>query len=801
MIQDLRFAVRRLADSRRFTAVAVLTLAVGMAATASTFSVVKGLLLDPLPYPEPDRLAQVWTKDVDALLEFVPLSTPDFLDLDERLTSFEAFGTFTPRRFNVGGAHAETVNGAACTPGVFRAFNVPPLHGRVLTRDDVAGAGAAAVVVLSHAFWRQRFGSDPGAIGRTLRLDGRDVTIVGVMPQSFELLSTWTRDRALSLWTPLTLRRGPGGRSNHWMASIARLAPGVSADRAGEELRAIADEIRRSSPETNGRKTFWLMPLQQGLGGMAALRVSALLGAAWTLLVLAGQGVAGMMLARGVSRQTELAVRMALGAGRLRIVRLVLAEGLVLAVLAGGAGLLLTLWILDALAAALPANAMPRAGLAVDAWLLSSIAVLAIVVVQMSGLAPAMLASRTNVVTQLKEGGGSSERRTYRRLRALVIVQTALALLLVSVAVQLSNTYWQMMASAGATASAHVITAAVAVKGPQYDGDRRLAFWKRFVAETAALPGVTEAAVSSKLPFEGGIGTRVLIERETYDPGRFRPYTEVSYVTPRFLPAIGATLLAGRFLTEQDFSALRRVVVVNRAMESRYWPGRSAIGGRIRPAQSGTSWEAEVVGVVEDVRQVPERPAKPEMYFPFSDEPSIEAFLVVRMRADVPPAIDGIRAALGRVDSDLALSDVRSLRDRVEDATRTLTVVTRFVGALTIAILGLAALGLYGTLSFTFARRRREIGMRVALGAVPRDIVALVVRQALAWVAIGAAMGVAASWLLARGLRAVLEDASPVGVPQLAASVAIVLAAAALASWLPARRAVRVDPAVVLRAE
>jgi predicted permease len=804
MIQDLRFAFRSLARSPGFTAVAVLTLAMGIAATASTFAVVKGLLFDPLPYPEPHRLAQVWTRDVDALFQFMPLSTPDFLDLEESLTSFEAFGTFAPRRFNIGGEGAESVEGALCTPGVFRAFNVPPLHGRWFTSDEAANDAAAAVVVLSHALWQRRFASNPDAIGRTLRLDGRDFVVIGVMPRDFELLSMWTRDRPLSLWTPLVLRRGAGGRANYWMASIARLKAGVSTGQAGADLGRAADEIRKSAPDTNARRTFWLMPLQHALGGLPALRVAVLLGAAWTLLVLAGQTVAGMMFARGITRQSEIAVRLGLGASRVRIARLVLSESLLLAAAASALGVLLMLWFMDALAASLPASVMPRSGLAIDRWLLGCVVFLAVVIVQMSGLAPAMLASKTDVVGGLKEGGIShnTARKAHARLRMLVVIQVALALVLVSTAMQLSQTYRQMVMTARPVASASVVTAAVAVKGPAYDDGARRAFWERLVAATAALPGVSDAAVTSKLPFEGGVSMQVLIDDEAYDPRRLRAYTDLSYVSPRFFAAINAPLLHGRLLQERDYVTRRSAVVINRAMASRYWPGQSPIGHRVSPAQPGAKWAAEVVGVVEDMPQVAERPAGPEMYFPYSDEPRAEAFLVVRSAGGVPaPPFDRVREELRRLDPDLALSDVTSMQRRFDDAGRVLVVIASVVDGLTAAVLALAALGLYGTLSFTFARRRRDIGVRVALGASPREIVALVVRQALVWVAAGATIGIAGSWVLARSVRAIVEDAGALDPGQLGASIVIVLAASALAAWLPARRAVRVDPMEALRAD
>lgn len=802
-MSDLRFAFRSLAKTPGFTVVAVATLAVGIAATASLFSLIKGLVLDPLPYPESQRVGQVWAKSTGAVLDFKPLSTPDFLDLQEQLTSFEAFGTFTPRRFNLGGDRPESIEGARCTPGVFPAFGVPPLFGRWFTADDVASEAGAAVVVLSHGLWQQRFAGDPDCLGQTLRLDGRDFTIIGVMPKEFELLSMWTRDRVLRLWIPLALSRTNTNRGNLWMASIARLKPGISADHADAEMQGVADRIRKLAPDTNARRTFWFMPLQQGLGGLPALRVSVLLAAGWSLLALAGQNVAAMMLARGISRQPELSVRIALGASRWRVMRLVLAESVLLAAMSAGAGFLLTLWCQDALSAALPAAVMPRSGLVVDGWLLGCLAFLVVLVVQSSGLAPALLASRTDVLGGLKEGGIShtTARKTQRRLQRLVVAQIAIAILLVSVATQLSGTYRQMLASSRSLMSGNIVTAAIAVKGSNYDGGRRAAFWDRYIGAVAALPGVIDAGVTTKLPFDGGVSITILTDDQSFDPEVSLPWVEISHVTPGFFAAIRADLRQGRLLDESDARAHRRSVVINRAMAERYWPGQNPIGCRVRPAHPGSSWAAEVIGVIDDIRQVAERPAKPEMYYSYCDDPHEEAFLVIRTAAGVPVAVDALREELRRIDPDLALADVQSMQHLFEKSGGVISVVTSVVDGLTVAILGLAALGLYGTLSFTFARRRRDIGVRIALGARPRSIIVLVVRQAVVWVGIGTAIGAVGSWLLGRGMQALLADASPVSMLQLGISIAIVLAAAAFASWLPARRATQVSPVDALRAE
>ena len=800
MIDDLRVAARVLRKSPSFALVAVATLALGIAATAALFALVNGLVLDPLPYPDPDRLVQVWGKDVSSNFEFTPLSTPDYLDLRERVSQLSEFGTFTVRRFNLGGDLAESVEGARCTAGVLRAFGVQPLHGRWFTAEDEGSD--AALVILSHGLWTRRFRSDPGAIGRTIRLDGRDHTVVGVMPESFQLLSAWTRNRTLSVWTLMPLRRGGESRASYWMASIARLKPDASMAAAGAELRDVSRQMAQENPETNGRRSFWLMPLSRQIGGLPALRVSVLLGAGWTLLFLAAQNVAGMLLARGLSRQPEMAIRAALGASRSKLARLVVAESVLLSVAASVFGLILALWGLKALPWILPAEVMPRSGLHVDWWLLGCIALLSLIVTQMAGTAPALLAAKTNGVA-LRDGSGgvAGTRRVRRKLSSLVILQTAGAVALVCLALQLSGTYRRMIASASDAASERVLTTAIAVKGGRYDESGRLAFWDQLCARTTTLPGVLDAAVTTKLPFEGGVSMTVLIGEKAFLSTERPQWTEVSYVSPRFFPAIGASLLQGRLLDDGDAGTKHQSVVINRAMAERYWPDRSPIGQQIRPAMKELVWSATVVGVIADLRQVAEMPAKPEMYFPYGDWPGEEAFLVVRSVPGVTPPVQAIREELRRIDPDLALAGTRTMADRYGETSRVFTAITGVVDGLSVAVLGLAAMGLYGTLSFFLAQRQRELGVRLALGANGRDISLLVLRQAFVWIAAGGAIGLALYSTMAMGLRAGLQDASPVNVGQLAGSVVVVAATALAAAYWPARRAARIDPMAALRCE
>jgi predicted permease len=801
--KDFLLAARTLRRNRGFSVVAITTLAIGIGATASLFSVISGVLRDPLPYPEPGRLASVWRKEISAVLDYTPLTSSDVLDLQERAKSVAEIGAFSVHRFNLGGDHAEAVDGALCTAGLFRTLGVQPLYGRWFQPGDEAGDNTAAVI-LSYGLWKQRFNSDPAVVGRTLRLDGRDQTIVGVMPDGFAVLSLWTRTKPLALWSLLSLRRNAGDGGSYWLGAIARLKPGVTSSQWSQELKAVALQISEANPNLDQHRTFWSAPLAIELGGLPALRISPLLAAGWTLLVLAAQNVAGLMLARGIGRQPEMAVRLALGARRGHILRLVLMESLLLSLLAAAGGFLLTVWGQTLLAGILPIEAMPRTGLHIDGSLLACIAVLTVISMQMAGFAPAMLASRTDVVSGIKDGGASSgpARKTQRKLRNLVVGEIAMALLLLSVALQFSRTYRGLLKSTQAMAFESTLTAGVAVKGPAYQSeDARNAFWKRFLQRCASLPGVSEAAVTSELPLDGGSASAVLIDDEAFNPAKSYPWISQAFVSPGFFPAIGARLVQGRRFTQEDEAGRAQVVVLNQAMALRYWPGQYPIGRRIRPAQSGRGWSREVVGVIEDVRQNADRPARPEMYFPFSDAAIPESFLVVHMAAGVPPPVEAIRRELARINADLALANVRTLGSLFQSQGRVLSVITSVLDVLTVAIIGLAALGLYGTLLFYFARRRRDIGVRVALGASQRDIAHLVLEQAARWVAVGLVVGAAGAWMISSVMRRVLEDASPFDISGVSLGACVVFAVALLAAWLPARKAMNVNPIEALRAE
>ena len=801
--KDFLLAARTLRKNRGFSVVAVATLAVGIGATATFFSVIYGMLRDPLPYPEPGQLASVWRKENTAVLDYTPLTSSDVLDLQERAKSLRDIGAFSVRRFNLGGDRAEAVEGALCTAGLFRTLGVPPLHGRWFQPEDEAG-DKTATVILSYGLWKERFNSDPAVIGRTVRLDGRDHIIVGIMPEGFALLSLWKGTRTVGLWSLLTLRRGAADWNGYWLGAIARLKPGVTTGQVSEELKAIARQIAAADANADQHRTFWSVPLAIELGGIAALRVSALIAAGWTLLVLAAQNVAGMMLARGIGRQPEMAVRIALGARRGHILRLVLMESFLLSLLAAAGGFVLTFWGQSLLTGIVPVEVMPRAGLHVDAALLGSIAILTLISMQMAGFAPALLASKTDVVGSIKDGGASSgpARKTQRKLRNLVVGEIAVALLLVSIAFQFSRTYRASLGNTRAMAAEDTLTASVAVKGPQYESEEsRKAFWKHFLERCASLPGVREVAVSSELPLDGGSASTVLIDDEGYNSAKSYPWIAQAFVSPGFFPAIGARLIEGRGINPADETRRKQVVVINRAMARRYWPGQDPIGRHIHPAQSGQGWSREVVGVVEDVRQNAERPAQPEMYLPFSDYAIPESFLVMRMAAGVSAPVEAIRRELARIDGDLALANVRTLGAVFQSQGRVLAVFTTVLNVLTVAIIGLAALGLYGTLSFHFARQRRDIGVRLALGAAPRDIARLVFKQAVAWVAVGLVVGAGGAWLFSNVLRRVLQDASPFDIPGVALGASVVFGVALLAAWLPARRAMNVNPVEALRAE
>jgi putative ABC transport system permease protein len=802
--KDVRHALRVLRKSPGFTAVAVLILAVGIGAAITIASVMKCLVLEPLPYPDGGRLVQVWGGEREGPFAHAPLSTPDYIEIREQASAFDEMGAFTTRKHNLGGDRPEAIRGVACTPSLLRALGVQPALGRWFEEAE-GQPGARRVAIISQGLWTSRYSADLRAIGHDIRLDGQTFTIVGVMPAGFEVVSSMNRNQAADVWTPLVLDRNDNRRNVLWLPVIGRLKPGVTSQMAKAELRAIAARLARAHPEANqiGRRTFWPVSLSLEIVGYPALRLSWLLAAVWVVLSLACQNVACMLLARGLRRQTEIAVRVSMGAARGHIIRLLLTESLLLSLLAGAAGIVLAMLSLRVLAGFLPPGLAPRGGIRIDGWVLLFSVGLSGAATLMSGLAPALVAAKTDFIATLKEGGNhqSGSKASQRRLRRLVIGQIAAALVLVNGAILLATNYRSLLETQRGLASERVLTADIALNGPGYlKPAARIAFWERLIERVRRLPSVQAAAVTTKLPFELRGSVDVLAEGQPYDARIPRPMVERPTMSPGYFTAVGIPLLRGRMPEDADSRTQIQNIVVNRALADLFWPGLNPIGKHLRGNCSKCPWWV-VVGLVDNVRQLDDAPALPEMYFPYKELPEPESKLVVRSLGDPRSLTVAIRNEVAALDADVALANVRTMKAEFDSNTQSLRFLTWMVNLFMAVALGLAAIGTYGTLSFYVAQRSREIGVRIALGSSRGAILLVVFRQAARWIGIGAAAGLALTLGMAEILRSMMHAINPLDALSVCASVAVVVVATLLAAWLPAHRAMRIDPMTALRSE
>jgi predicted permease len=798
MLSNVRLALRNLAKSRAFSIVAILTLAVGIGATTAMFSALRAMVLKPYSYPRADRLVHLWSNDGQ------PLSSPDYFDILDQATSFADLGVYSPQAANLGGEKAQAVRSVSCTPGVLRAFAVAPALGRWFEPADEE-KGAPPVAVLSHALWQQSFSGDRGLIGRRVRINGGDVTVVGVMPASFEFASPWMRTETCQLWLPLQLQRGQGDRGSHWICAVGRLKDGVSVSAADAEIKAIGARLKAAYPETNAQKPFLVRSLHEEMTRYTASRVWMLFGAVALVLLVACANVASMLLARNARRQGEFGVRIALGATRGHIIRLALSESLLLALGGAIAGLGLAFCGVRVLQTIAPISDARKAAMALDGGVLAFSLGVAILTAVLAGLPPAFAAMRLSVTDLLRtEGRGTAgSRARHRILRGLIIAQVALAFVLANGAALFSASYVKLLAANEKLATEYVLSAAINLRGERYSQkEARTQFCQQLAERTAALPGVTAAGTTSKLPLEGGSNMNILVNTEVFDPMANRTLAEISSITPGYFAAVGLAVLRGRTLEPGDAGEKEIGVVVNRALADKCWPGEDPLGKIIRPNTANAWFQARVVGVAESVRQWgPETDPRPEMYWTPDRAWGQTMFLVVHSAQPAGRLAGALRRQLAQIDPDLPLADIRTLQEVVNEATQGQRAVTGLVDFFMAAALGLVAVGLYGTLSYHVLQRTREIGVRVAIGASRGNIVRLVFRQGAGWVMAGVGLGSAGSLGLAALLRAMIYGVDPLNPVSLLSGAAAVAVAAMLACWLPARKASRVDPIVALRAE
>jgi predicted permease len=801
--RDVRYAARTLARAPTFTLVAVGTLALGIGANTAIFSVVNGVLLRELPYDEPERLVNVWldmTRRDGPLREwFTPQDLVDYRAEPGLFEAMAAWGGWTPTLTGI--AEPEVITAAVITQGMFEeVLRVPPRLGRGFVASEDA-PGAAGSVLLSHAFWQERLGGDPAVLGRSVLLDETPFTVVGVMPEDFR--PPFVPDA--ELWAPARLDPASCGRGCYTIRAIARLAPGLTLDAARERADALAARLAEAYPDTHERVGAVLFDLREDLVGTTQRALWVLFGAVGFVLLIACLNVANLLLARGAGREGELAVRAALGAGRASIVRQMLTESLLLATLGGAVGLALAGWVTDALIAATPVTLPGVAEVGVDGRVLAFTAAVALGTGLLFGMIPAVRAGYADVYGGLRRTTGGA-RRGGRLADGLVVSQVALALMLLVGAGLLGRSFQRLTGASLGFDPEGVLTVSLALPASRYDeAFERTAYYGALLERLRAMPGVVSAAATNSLPLAGNDGdANFRIEGAPPPEPTQEPVAWIRRITGGYFTTMRQELVAGRDFNAMDGAGAPNVVIVNETLARRHFgdPPRDALGKRVAFGGGPDPIWRTIVGVVADTRHFGIRDGtRPAMYFPYEQVPSLGMSVVMRTAGDPAALAPEARAAVSDVDGALAASSVAPLSELVDAAVVNDRFVTGLLGAFALLALVLAAVGLYGLVSYGVTRRMREMGIRLALGAGDHHMLRLVLGGGLGLTGVGVALGVIGSLALTRVLGSLLYGVSATDPATFGAVVAVLSGVAVAASWIPAHRARRADPVTVLRQE
>jgi predicted permease len=805
IIQDLRFAIRMLRKSPGFTLVAILTLALGIGANTAIFSVVNAVLLRPLPYPEATRLVFLgeWSEQVPEM----SISMANFNDWRSQNKVFESMVAY--QNDNVvltGRGEPERLRLRRITAGFFPTLRVKPILGRELTPDDDK-VGAARVVLLGEGFWERRFGRDPNIIGQQFNLDAESYTVIGVLPAG--LHGSWRQtDIFTSLWRLEDQFGGEANRGNHpGIYAYARLRPGVTVDQARGEMQGIAQHLDELHPDSNGKDRVSLKPLLDAIVEDVRTPLLVLIGAVGFVLLIACANIANLLLARAAERHRELAVRVALGATRGRLIRQVLTESVLLSLAGGILGLFLAVWVTAALLHATPAGVPRMDEVSADGWVLSFTLILSILTGIVFGIFPALKASRADVQVTLQEGGRTGTAGTGRaRLRdSLVAAEVAVSLVLLVGAGLMAKSLFRVLGADGGINPSNVLTARFSTPDAKYDDDaKRRTFVSQLVGKIQSLPGVEAAGF--KNPLLGGWQTAYAIEgRPAPQAGQY-PSTDIGRVTPDAMRALGMRLLRGRFFDNHDDEKSVHVCVIDESFAKQNLAGEDPLGKRVSiggPPSSGKEpdWMT-VVGVVAHVKNYGvDQPSRVETYVPEAQRPTGGGTIVIRSTGDPAALASGVRAAVASVDPDVPLYEVRALEEIVNEntASRRLSVV--LIGSFAVLALVLAGVGVYGVMAYVVTQRGHEIGIRMALGANQKNILEMVLRQGLRLALLGIGIGLTGALALTHLISSLLFHVSALDMETFFLGAAALGGIVLLACYLPARRATRVDPLVALRYE
>jgi putative ABC transport system permease protein len=798
LVADIRYSLRLVRRAPGFAAIAIATLALGIGANTAIYSIVDSVLLRPLPYGDPDRIVMVWE---DASFIGFARNTPapaNYFDWKQRNRVFTDMAATRGAVANLtAGGPPEQILGRRVTANFFSVLDVRPILGRTFTEEE--DRTAAPVAIISYGLWQRRYGGDPTVVGTSILMNGSAMTVIGVMPQTFVF-----RSREIDFWAPIQFTPAEAAnRTSHFLNVVARLRPGVTLEQARGEMNRIAAELTAEYPDSNGRQGAVVVPIKTELLGNMELALIVLMGAAGCVLLIACANLASLLLSRAVARRSELAVRVALGADAPRLVRQMIVEALVLALAGGALGLAMAPAGMTLIAGLVPTTVPDLAPARIDPRLLGFTLGLSMLTGLFFSIVPAVQAARASLNDALRQGGraGVGGGRALTR-DALVVGQVAAALVLLVGAGLMLRTLANLRATDVGFRTDGLLTMRTTLPPAKYpDAAARLAFYERVLAEVRQLPGVRSAGYVSMLPFlSQGNTSGYRIEGRAVESGQdalFRAGTN------NYLKTLGVQLVEGRLPDERDGPDAPLIVVVNETFARRYWANQSALGHRVSFSGPDGPWRT-IVGVVKDVRERGyDLEMKPGVYVTYAGLGNawIPENLAIRADGDLPGLADAVRRVIAGVDPEQPVAAVRSMEEIID-----LNVVGRRQQTLlltTFAALALllASVGLYGVLSYAVTRRRREIGVRLALGASRSDVVRLVVGHGLALTGIGLALGLVAAWAVTRAVSSLLYGVQPTDLVTFTIVVGLLTAVAVAACGVPAMRAARLDPMNVLRQE
>jgi putative ABC transport system permease protein len=800
--QDLRYGARMLIKNPGFTLIAVISLGLSIGANTAIFSVVNTLLLKALPYHDPDRIILVWGVDNQGVRDRGQVSATDVADWRSQNSVFEEITTYGNWSATLlSGGEPERINGVQVGDGYFSALQGKPMLGRVFLPEEQED-GKDLVLVLGHGLWRRRFGGDPQIIGRQVKLGPRLYTVVGVMPPDFQSLPTSLVEPRGEFYRPVAEKYDEAERSSRHLRAIARLKLGATLRQAQAEMSVIARRLEERHPQDNTNYGVRLTTMTEDTVGGLRRTLSLLFGAVFFVLLIACANVSNLLLARATARQKELSIRAALGAGRLRLVRQLLTESVLLALTGATLGLLLALWGVSFIESLGAQVTHLLSGVKLDARVLAFTLLISLLTGVFFGLVPALRVSRPDLNETLKDTGHSAGHDS--RLRgALVVAEMALALVLLICAGLLIQSVLRLRAVNPGFDPANLLTMNVALPLAKYPRpQQRVEFHNRLVDRLAALPGVKAAGFTSVLPFSSNFDGRALAVEDQPKPRGAEIGVDLYIITPDYLRTMAIPLRTGRPLAERDTEEAPKVVLINETMARALWPKQDPLGKRIKFPGSERypeSWRA-IVGVVADVAQYAlDRRPPMQIYLPDAQYPASYMTLVVRTESDPAGFVPGVRNEVRALDKEQAVFSIATLEELIGASIALRRFLMLLLLSFAAVALGLAAVGIYGVMSYAVRRRTREIGIRMALGAQASDVLRLVVGQGLRLVLSGVLIGLVAAFSLTRLLSTLLFEVSATD-PLTFALIALLLTVIALlACWIPARRATKVDPMIALR--